>query len=40
MGLEEREVEIGVGLSESGVLANATGAGVSWGVRWLVFLED
>lgn len=38
--MEERQVEIGVGLSESDVLASAAGAGVSLGVHWLVLLGN
>jgi len=40
MGLEEREMELGVVLSELDALASAAGAGVSSAVRWLLLLEN
>lgn len=40
MGLEARGLELRVGLSASGILAHAAGAGVSSGVHWLVLLEN
>lgn len=40
MGLKERGIEAGVGLSASDVLANAAGTGVSLDLCWLVLLES